>query len=154
MLKRKQQLLISQLEEKMKQFDQAAKAPVPSGGWIYAVRTALGMSLRQLAARLKMTPQGVKQMEGREQEGTITLNSLREVAGAMKMKLVYALVAENSSIEEMINKRANELAEEIVQRTSVSMKLEDQENTAERIKKAIAERAEELKNENRRLLWN
>jgi predicted DNA-binding mobile mystery protein A len=151
---RKRRLLISQLQDKMKQFDLASHTPAPSGGWINAVRTALNMSLRQLAARLSMTPAGVKQMETREAEGTITLNSLKAAAVAMNVKLVYALVAENSSIEEMIDRRAKQLAAEIVKRTSMSMKLEEQENSQERIERAIEERAEEIKNERPGLLWN
>lgn len=60
MFKRKQRLLIDQLEHRSKPFQEAASIPPPSGGWIYAVRTTLNMSLRQLANRLQMTPQGVK----------------------------------------------------------------------------------------------
>ena len=154
MLKRRNRILIDQLDSKMTVFQKAAATPAPSGGWIYAIRTSLNMSLRQLAARLKMTPQGVKLMEDREKEGAITIKSLKEVAKALDMELVYGFVPVKGSVEAMINDRANELARQIVLRTSMSMTLEDQKNSIERIEKAIEERAEELKNENLRLLWD
>lgn len=93
-------------------------------------------------------------MEEREKEGAITLKSLREVAKALDMKVVYALVPTKGSVEEMIDQKAKELAIKIVMRTSTSMMLENQENSADRIKKAIEERAEELKTENLKLLWD
>ena len=46
------------------------------------------------------------------------------------------------------------MAEEIVMRTSHTMKLEDQENSEERIKKAIKDRAEKIKNELPKYLWD
>ena len=39
-------------------------------------------------------------------------------------------------------------------RTSHTMKLEDQENSEERIKKAIKDRAEKIKNELPKYLWD
>ena len=47
-----------------------------------------------------------------------------------------------------------EVAKQIVQRTSHSMSLEDQENIPERIKKAIKDKAEQIKNEIPRYLWD
>ena len=54
----------------------------------------------------------------------------------------------------MIEKRANDLAKEIVFRTSISMKLEDQENNPKRVQKAIKEKVEELKLEMPKYLWD
>ena len=62
--------------------------------------------------------------------------------------------AQEESLEKMIEKKAYEIAKEIVMRTSHSMMLEDQENSKERIEKAIKERAEEIKNEMPGYLWN
>jgi predicted DNA-binding mobile mystery protein A len=154
MPKRKFKLLQEQLERKFYPFQQAASVPTPSEGWIHAIRTALQMSLKQLSARLHITPQGVKVMEQREREGAITIKTLREVANALDMQLVYGFVPQDGTLEALINKRALELARQIVLRTSRSMKLEDQENTPERLEKAIKERAEELKSEMPKLLWD
>lgn len=54
----------------------------------------------------------------------------------------------------MIEERAMQVAKEIVQRTSTSMKLEDQENLPKRIDNAIKERAQILKDEMPKYLWD
>jgi hypothetical protein len=54
----------------------------------------------------------------------------------------------------MIQKKALELAKEIVLRTSGTMVLEEQENTPERIMQSINDRAEQIKNEMPRYLWD
>ncbi|MDZ7848915.1 MAG: XRE family transcriptional regulator [Owenweeksia sp.] len=87
-------------------------------------------------------------------EGSITLKSLREAANALDMDLVYALVPKDGSLEALIDRKTRELAVKIVSRTSHTMKLEDQENSKERIAKAIDERAEELKREMPKMLWD
>jgi Zn-dependent peptidase ImmA (M78 family) len=70
------------------------------------------------------------------------------------MQLVYGFVPNDGSLDALIEKRANELATNIVLRTSTTMKLEDQGNTNKRIEKAIRERAEEIKNEMPKMLWD
>ncbi len=54
----------------------------------------------------------------------------------------------------MIEKRAAELARNIVERTSIQMSLEDQKNSEARIEKAIREKTEELKNDLPKILWD
>jgi hypothetical protein len=54
----------------------------------------------------------------------------------------------------LIDRKAKELAKQIVQRTSHTMKLEDQENSKQRIGKAIEERAAIIKNEMPKTLWD
>lgn len=153
MKKRKTGLLVEQLDHKLTSFLPLRDVPQPSEGWIHAVRTALDMSLRQLSSRLGISPQGVKLMEQREKEGAVTIKTLREVANVLNMKLVYGFVPLEGTIREMIDDQALRLARQIVGRTATSMKLEDQENTSARLAKAVDERAEELKRETPKLLW-
>ncbi|MEW6467970.1 MAG: mobile mystery protein A [Bacteroidota bacterium] len=150
----KQRLLIEQVDKKLFLFKSVENVSPPQRGWVYAIRTALKMSLRQLAARLKMSAQSVDELEKREANGSITIKTLREVAKAFDLKLVYGFVPKGESIESMIEKRANEKAREIVLRTSNTMKLEDQENSQERIDKAIKSKAEEIKNKMPKYLWD
>ncbi|MDP4821601.1 MAG: hypothetical protein NWR67_11370, partial [Saprospiraceae bacterium] len=98
--------------------------------------------------------QSVQEIELREKEGAITLKSLRETANALDMHLVYGLVPKDGSIEKLIDRKAKELATRIVLRTSNTMKLEDQENTQQRLKKAIEERTAVIKNELPKILWD
>lgn len=150
----KKKLQIEQLERKLSGFGTAQKVVAPSTGWIKAVRVSLGMSLQQLADRLSITRQSAQEIERREKEGSITLKSLREAANALDMQLVYGLVPKDGSIENLIDRKARALATRIVSRTSGSMKLEGQENTRQRIEKAIEERTALIKNELPKMLWD
>lgn len=150
----KKRLQIEQLENKLSGFNAAHKVVAPPTGWLKAVRVSLGMSLQQLADKLFITKQSVQELELREKEGTITLKSLREAANALDMQLVYGLVPKDGSIEKLIDRKAKELASRVVSRTSNTMKLEDQENTQQRLKKAIEERTAAIKNELPKMLWD
>ena len=147
-------LLVEQLDKKLQSFKSVESFAVPSGGWIHAIRTGLRMSLRQMGNRLSITPQSMKETEQREKDGSITLKNLREAGKVLDLQLVYGFIPREASLEKMIEKKAHEIAEEIVKRTSHSMMLEDQENSRERIEKAIKERAEEIKNEMPGYLWD
>lgn len=151
---KKRILLIEQLDAKLSCFVDVDKVVLPPSGWIKSIRTVLKMSLRQLGDRMNVSPQSIGDMEKREVNGTITLNTLRELARGLDMRLVYGFVPNKGSIEEMIEQRAQEIAKEIVGRTHVTMTLEDQQNSKERIAKAIAQKTEEIKSEMPKYLWD
>jgi predicted DNA-binding mobile mystery protein A len=153
MKNKKRHLLIDQIDRKLSVFKATEHVIIPSKGWLNAIRVSLNMTLQQLGKRLAITPQSVKDLEMREAAGNITIGRLREAAKAMGMKLVYGLVPADGSIEKMIEKRAMVLAREIVLRTSNSMKLEDQQNSNERIDRAILEKAMEIKDELPKYIW-
>jgi predicted DNA-binding mobile mystery protein A len=147
-------LQISQLEGKLKSYSNMKNSAAPPTGWVKAVRLALGMSLQQLANKLSITKQSTLEIENREKNGSITIKSLREVAKALDMDLVYGFVPNDGSLDALIERKAKELAIKIVIRTSNTMKLEGQENSESRLKKAIAERTTILKNEMPKMLWD
>jgi len=150
----KKSLQLQQLNDKMLAFAALKEVAVPPSGWIKAIRTALGMSMQQLGNRLSVSKQGILDMERREKEGSITMRSLQEIARALDMQLVYGFVPNDGSLDALIEKRATELAIQIVMRTSTTMKLEDQGNTDKRIEKAIRERAEEISAKMPKILWD
>lgn len=150
----KRLLLIEQLDMKLSCFKEVEEVSLPSVGWVKSIRTVLKMSLRQLGNRMKVTPQNIAIFEKREANGTITINSLKEIALALDMRFVYGFVPNKGSIEEMIELRAKEIAKEIVGRTNVTMTLEDQQNSKERIEKAIRQKTEEIKYEMPKYLWD
>jgi predicted DNA-binding mobile mystery protein A len=150
----KQKLILEQLDKKIIKFNKLTDIAIPPNGWIYSIRTAIRMSLRQLAERLNITTQSVKEIEGREQSGSVSIKVLRQAGEALNMKLVYGFIPQSGTLEKMIEDRAKELAKEIVLRTSNTMQLEDQENTEERIEKAIQEKTEEIIQKMPRYLWN
>lgn len=147
-------LVINQLDKRMQKLQTLRDLEPPKYGWINLLRETLNISLRQLGKRLSITPQGVKKIELSEAKGGITLNALREAGNALEMKLVYGFVPRDGSLIKIIEKRAEEMARNIVLRTSNSMKLEDQENSDQRINEAIAEMTEEIKREIPKSLWD
>lgn len=151
---KKNKLQLEQLESKIKVYVPITKVAVPPTGWIKAVRLGLGMTLQQLANRISVSKQSVLEMEQREKDGSISLKLLRESARALDMELVYGFVPKDGTLDALIERKARELAIKIVNRTSNTMKLEDQENSESRIKKAIDERTALLKNEMPKILWD
>lgn len=147
-------LLEQQLNDKLLTFSSLQKIVVPPTGWIKAIRIALDMSLLQLGNKLKNTKQNVFSLELREKDGSITLKTLQQVAEAMDMQLVYGFVPNDGTLDALIDRKAREVATKIVQRSSNTMKLEDQENSEDRIKKAIEERTEDIKKGNLKILWD
>ncbi len=147
-------LQLEQLDRKLNGFSNAIQVTPPPSGWLKAVRTSLGMSLQQLADKLSITKQSVQEIEKREKEGTITLNNLKETANALDMQLVYGLIPKDGTLDDLIERKARELAIRIVSRTSNTMKLEDQENSKQRLKKAVEDRTAIIKNEMPKMLWD
>ena len=153
MINRANKLYLEQIDRKIKAFSRVLPDSKPMGGWIEAVRKAIGMNMRQLATKMNKTPQAIKQIQEREKAGTITLNSLEETAAAMNMRLVYAIVPmETSSLSELIQQQAEKMAKEIVIRANKTMSLEDQKISEKRIKNSIKEISAELA-ENPEKLW-
>ena len=151
---KKNKLILEQLDKKMIRLKSLNEVVLPPNGWIYSIRQALNMSLKQLGQRLNITPQSVKEIEEREKNGTISLKVLKQVAAALNMQFVYGFIPNDKTLEKMIEKRAAELARDIVLRTSLQMNLEDQKVSKERLKKAVKEKTEELKNEMPKILWD
>ena len=151
----KQNLMIQQLDKKFKVLQKDSQyLTIPSNGWINTLRKTLNISLKQLGKKLDVSSQNINQFEQREKDGSITIQKLKEVAEALDMKFVYTFLPKDGSLEKLIEKRANKVAKEIVMRTSHTMKLEDQENSEARLKKVINERAENIKREMPKYLWD
>ncbi len=151
---RKQQLVLAQLDRKLHQFREAKKEGLPPKGWIYTVRKALNMTQEQLADRMGISKQYVSRMENNEMEGGITLQSMKEVANALDMQFVYAIVPAEESMNEKLKKQAKKLATEIVRRTSHSMALEDQEIDHQQLEYAIERKTDELMEEMPKYIWD
>ncbi len=149
-----QKLVVEQLDKKFILLGQLDNLNNPPSGWILSIRKALNMSLSQLGKKMGITAPAVKQLEGREQSGSVSIKVLQQAGEALNMKLVYGFIPQRGTLEKMIEDRAKELAKEIVLRTSNTMQLEDQENTEERIEKAIQEKTEEIIQKMPRYLWN
>src|SRR5206468_5591638 len=94
-------LRVKQLERALEPFDAAKNSLRPQKGWLRAVREATGISLREMATRLKKTPTLAAKLEKSEAEYRITLASLRDAADALGCQLVYALVPKSGNIHDL-----------------------------------------------------
>lgn len=147
-------LQLQHINDKIETFSVLKDVAVPSIGWVKTIRMALGISLQQLGKKRSISKQSVLDIERREQDGSISLNALREIGKAMDLELVYGFVPKDKNLNAYIERKARELAVEIVLRSSNTMNLENQKNTNERISKAIEERTEELIKTQPKILWD
>src|SRR5580704_8929912 len=95
----------------------------PSGGWLRAIRQALGMTTRQLARSVGVTQAAVVDAERTEAKGDISLTTLQRYAAALGCELSYVLVPKRP-LKEMVEERADRIARDQVSRVSHSMALE------------------------------
>ena len=153
-MRNKKQLLIEQLDQKLKPFQETEIVLVPDKGWINTIRTTLNMTMAQLGIKLGVTKQGVKRIEESEAKGSISINSLKEVGNALELKLVYGFIPKDGTIDNLINNKAQTLARKIVSRTNQNMKLEDQGISEDKIDDSINDLAKEIKREMRKSLWD
>ncbi|AMJ61116.1 mobile mystery protein A [Bosea sp. PAMC 26642] len=97
----------------------------PPRGWMRAIREALGISTRQLAARMKAAPSRVPAIEKAEVSGATTIRTLREAAAAMNCTFVYAFVP-TKPLDEILRDRAAHKAGRDIARLDHTMRLENQ----------------------------
>ena len=124
----------------------------PSGGWLRAVRQALGMTTRQLAKSVGVTQAAVVDAERTEAKGDITLATLQRYAAALDCELSYALVPKRP-LQEAVEERADRIARDQVSRVKHSMALEDQSTSKEHLERETAELRRKLLEGKRSRLW-
>lgn len=124
----------------------------PSGGWLRAIRQALGMTTRQLAKSVGVTQAAVVDAERTEAKGDITLATLQRYATALDCELVYALVPKRP-LQQTVEARADRIARDQVSRVRHSMALEDQSTDKGQVKRQIADLRRKLLEGKRSRLW-
>ena len=90
-----------QLADTLRRYPSSDSALPPRGGWIRAIREALGMTQVQLAARLGVSRQSVQDLEKAEANRRITLDSLDRLAHAMGCRVVYGIVPKDGSLDDV-----------------------------------------------------
>jgi len=137
------QLRLQQLERALMPFMPLRDSPRPQRGWIRAIREATGVTVRELAKRLRKAPSLVSHLEKSETEYRISLGNLREAADALGCQLVYALVPKSGTIQEISEKHARVKASVNVRAVEQTMALEDQ---------AVGRVEEKIEEETQRIL--
>ncbi|MDD3722323.1 MAG: helix-turn-helix domain-containing protein [Lutibacter sp.] len=146
-------IVIEQLDIKLMPFHEIKNIEVPERGWVFTIRTALNMTLQQLGHRLKISTQGVKDIEKRELSGSISIKSMKEVAKALDMQFVYGFVSKHSSLEKFIELKAHELAEKILLKNLNNI-AENKELSEVEIQQKIENFACKIKREIPKSLWD
>jgi predicted DNA-binding mobile mystery protein A len=145
---------------KPRQLDEALRASAerrfmapPRGGWLKAIRTALGITTRQFAARLGRAHSTVVEAEQGEAAGTISLGQLRRLADALDCDLRYVLVPRTPLVER-VDAQAERKAREQVASVAHTMALETQGTGNEFQEQQIAVAKEELLRGRPSRLWD
>ena len=145
-------LKLKQVEALVQPFRRLSRATVPRGGWVRAIREALGMSAKQLGARVRVTRQTIESFERSEAQGKITLDSLNRLAKALGCRVVYALVPEKP-LSEIQHDRARAAADALLKTAAHSMKLEAQSVDEKEQQRQRDRMAEALLHGNPKKLW-
>jgi predicted DNA-binding mobile mystery protein A len=142
----------NQVDEVLSPFQRYRRIKAPVKGWLHEVRSILGLSATQVAARMGITQSAVSQLERREAEGAITLNSLSQAADALDCDLFYVLVPRAGSLTSALEARARKVATDTVNRVSHTMGLEDQAVSEREQREQVDDLVRELM-DNPRALW-
>jgi predicted DNA-binding mobile mystery protein A len=129
------------------------ETPPPSRGWVQAIRSALGMTLAQLARRVGVAAPTLAKIERGEQAGTVSLNTLKRVAQALDCDLVYALVP-RKPLRQKLRDRAEEIARRRLARVSHSMSLEAQQVSGKARDRQLEQLTREILDKQPRDLWD
>ncbi len=122
----RQQLRRRQLDQQLIPLRSALPTAIPAGGWIHAIREALGMSLQTFASRLGLASASTAhQLERAEVAETITVKRLRAAADALGCDVAIVLVP-RVPLADMSEARARKKATDRIQRLGHSMVMEGQ----------------------------
>lgn len=133
-----------------KAFPRMKPESVPRSGWVREIRTALGLSQSQLAARAGVSRATVQQMERAEAERRITVASLDKLAAAMDCRVAIAILPKGGSLEDVRRRQALAKAEVILHEKVKDNKRPPRPADLERRKLQIVTR---LLRGSRRRLW-
>lgn len=147
----KSMLIRKQLDQQIAPLKAASSRPLK--GWVRSVREALGMSGKQLAARLGVEPPRVTELEKAEVSGGLTLRSLQRAADALECDVVYALVP-RTSLDESVRRQATKTLLQRIARVSHTMRLEDQALSVKDEGFLLQDKVDELMRDMPRWLWD
>ncbi|WLE95186.1 MAG: mobile mystery protein A [Candidatus Electrothrix communis] len=146
-------LIREQLEKTVEHLACIRHVQRPVRGWLRSVREALGMSGKQLAGRLGVSPPRITALEKSEQSGSATINTMRQAAEALDCVFVYAVLP-RENLYTTVRKQAESLAESRINRVSHSMLLEEQQLSRSDQQKAFATEVENIMRTMPKELWD
>ncbi len=152
MRKEQKKLMREQLDATLSRFTILKSIQLPRKGWIRAVRDALGISTRQLAAIIGLSKSRITRIEQDEVGGSVTLKTMRRVADSLDCVFVYGLVP-RKTLEITLREQAKHVANKRAARVAHTMALEDQGLSDKERKKAFDAVVDELVETMPKSLW-
>ncbi len=138
----------AKLREKVNQF-----AQFPSiFKQIYLLRSALGMTQKQLAARIKCQQGDIAKLES-EHKADVQISTLKKAAAALNCDLILMMVPK-SNIAEYIEAKSEQMARKLIAASSANMAMEIQKPNKNVIGAQIKDLKEDIIKHRRSLLWN
>lgn len=145
-------LKLNQVRRMLKKAIPNERVAVPPVGWLRSIREALGISLRQQAKRIGITPATLLVHERNEISGSITLEQMRKLAAALDCEMVYTLIPRHD-LEDVLHRQAEMVARAEVLGISHTMALEKQQPSSAFDRDMIADRKRELLTGSWAKLW-
>lgn len=146
-------LIREQLEKTVDHLACIRQVQRPVKGWLRSVREAMGMSSKQFASRLGVSPPRVTALEKSEQSGSATIKTMCQAAEALNCVFVYAVIP-RENLESTVRRQAEALAKKRMHRVSHSMFLEAQQLTEAEQQRAFAAEVEKIMQTMPKELWD
>lgn len=138
---------IKKLDNKLEVFKAVRQVHRPLKGWIKAIRTTLGMTTAQVAVKVGVSQPRIVKIEQNEPLGELKISTMQKVADGLDMEFFYGFIPKKS-LEDLVRKRAVEIAKERMKRVGHSMALENQaipsQKKEEMLKKIVADLLDDL----------
>ncbi len=146
-------LIREQLEKNIEHLAYMHQVQRPVKGWLRSLREALGMSGKQFAGRLGVSPPRITALEKSEQSGSATIKTMRQAAEALDCVFIYAVIPRDT-LTATIRKQAKALARNRMRRVSHSMLLEAQQLSDSEQQKAFEAEVDNIMRTLPKELWD
>lgn len=98
---------LAEIDRQLHEVGRLGAIKTPRSGWVKTLRLAMGMSSLALAERVGVSPQGVRQLERAEADGTIALRTLARLAEGLDCEVRYVLIPRTRLVDQVL-RRAQE----------------------------------------------
>ena len=119
-------ITLKQLDQQLARLKEQTAYARPEQGWVRSIRKAFGMTIKQLAKRLKVDPSRIVKIETSEIKGAVTLRTMQSVAESFDCTFVYSFVP-NSTLIETVTAQAKKMATAHVLRMNDNLHLNAQD---------------------------
>ncbi len=128
-----------------------AKNYLPIYKQIHLIRTALGLTQKQLAKRIKTSQTAIARLE----QGIVesNLSTIKKIAAAFECEAYFFLVPK-TKLKQILNKKINQKAKEILAFSESSSALELQNPSSKQKQRQLAMLKKELFEKKRSSLWD